>query len=177
MLAGESPWGAGLDVVQTVAAVLQKDVSSPRGTPAALGRAVMRAMRKDPDARFGSMQEIVAALDAGHGRRRIWLAVPAIGLVLASAAVVFGRTSPEPAKAEPVATTSPRVDEPAPPASVVTEAPIVPAASAPAKTSAPRTAAPRPSARPPVVEEPPRLAVSASPPPATPSDDDLFRRH
>jgi serine/threonine-protein kinase len=147
LLTRESPWGNGLDVVQTVAAVLQKNVHSPPRAPASVGRAVSRAMRKDPDARFRSMSELVTALDAKA--RRVWIAVPlAIGAVAAGFALTRSDETPPlhpaPHTVESIA---------------VAFAPPEPNARATTSASA---------------EAPPKPMVAAPPPPNT---SDLFRRH
>ncbi len=82
--------------------LIAKDVPPPRprtppdiGVPAAVQRVVMRAIAVDADARFPSMDALLAglAIDPGAARRRWWLAgggVLALGATAAAAVVLSG---------------------------------------------------------------------------------------
>jgi serine/threonine protein kinase len=67
VLTGVTPWGDGLDAVHLIAQVLGK--APPQASeknpdvPAWLSSVVDRALAKDPDARFASMDHVVDALD------------------------------------------------------------------------------------------------------------------
>lgn len=63
LLTGRLPFGAGRDMVGMIAAVLGEAPPPLEGVPAAVASAVSRALSKDREQRFPSMDEVVALLE------------------------------------------------------------------------------------------------------------------
>jgi eukaryotic-like serine/threonine-protein kinase len=64
LLTGRFPWGNQMDALQLVAALLTKDPDPlPTSVPPHVASVVLRTLHKDPALRFGSMNDVVAALE------------------------------------------------------------------------------------------------------------------
>ncbi|MEM9692412.1 MAG: protein kinase [Myxococcota bacterium] len=63
LLSGRAPWSAR-DPLQLVAAILTDEPARLTGVPEAVAAVVTRAMAKDPTARFATMADVAAALEA-----------------------------------------------------------------------------------------------------------------
>lgn len=95
-LYGRRPF-AGETVAALIDAVTRGEPRSPppeRRVPLRIARVVMRGLARDPARRWPSIDALVAALERGPGRARLWAA--AAGLVLAGAGVAALMTAAEP---------------------------------------------------------------------------------
>ncbi|EYF01067.1 protein kinase domain-containing protein [Chondromyces apiculatus] len=70
LLTGKAPWRGGTDVLAVLASVLTDEVDEGAlaGAPPAVRAAVMRALERRPEKRFGSMEALVQALEGAAVR-------------------------------------------------------------------------------------------------------------
>ncbi len=142
LLAGVAPWGDGLEAVQLIAHILSTKAPNVRtrnpDVPAWVADVIDRALAKDPNARFASMNEVVEALDrrapiearsglstgasaavAGNATPRArgpGLAIVAFAIAALLIVVVFARRGAkvDPAGAAPPVTATPSTEPSAP---------------------------------------------------------------
>jgi serine/threonine protein kinase len=177
LFTGRVPFRAGTPV-ETLLLHLEAapPLDDPR-LPPALVPVLVRALAKDPDARFASAVELAQALRAARtpvpeeragsdAGRRSWRSLVLVAAVLAAAVAIWlGRTGPPVAKAPPSST------PPSALPSTLPTAPPSPPPSAPAPSPTDRATAERESAGsspPPVAAPAPSLPVEATPSPAAP---------
>lgn len=195
LIAGRVPFDADSDYqlmmlqLHEAAPHLSREVT---GVPAAVDRLVIRAMAKDPAARFSSAAEMAAALQGALAQRgtdpsvavdeaatpltRDWRTWSAAAMVVAALVLLFGGGDRTPAAPPtPAPTPPPTAAATAPETRLPAELSAGGAASGPSTSGAVPTPAPtpapvRPTPRPPSANPPPpatrRQAEATQPPPA-----------
>jgi serine/threonine-protein kinase len=150
LLTGSLPWKSrAIGVVAEILAREAPPIGRSQGVPEGVAQVVARALAKDKGARFGSIDEVLAALASGgprphaRGRARRALLIGALGLACVAALLAM-RARPAATAAAPM-----RAEAREPPAPLATAAETVEAA--PRAVTAPasaRHAATGPGARP-----------------------------